>query len=67
VEVYEINGHALEKLAASTTPDTVKVFNLLKSITQAVAEKGRQAPYLLSIGEMAERIAQAYQERQLNT
>lgn len=67
VEVYEINEHALEKLAASTTPDTVKVFNLLKSITLAVAEKGRQAPYLWSIGEMAERIVQAYQERQLNT
>ncbi|MCL6557986.1 MAG: type I restriction endonuclease subunit R, partial [Firmicutes bacterium] len=67
VDIYEITEHTLEKLAEDTAPYTVKVFNLLKSITEAVAERAKQAPYLLSIGEMAERIAQAYQERQLNT
>lgn len=67
VDIYEINEHTLEKLAASNAPDTVKIFNLLKSIIKAVSEKVKESPYLLSIGEMAERIAQAYQERQLNT
>lgn len=67
VDIYEITEHTLEKLAEDTAPYTVKVFNLLKSITEAVAERSKQAPYLLSIGEMAERIARAYQERQLNT
>jgi len=67
VDIYEINNNTLEKLAEATATYTVQVFNLLKSITEAVAERAKQAPYLLSIGEMAERIAQAYQERQLNT
>jgi len=43
------------------------VFNLLKSIENTISKKKREAPYLLSIGEMAERIAKAYQERQLST
>ncbi len=63
----EINENLLELLARDETSDTVKVFNLVKSLEQLVAEQGRQAPYLLSIGERAEAIILAYQQRQKDT
>lgn len=62
--IYEINENLLERLASDDTPDTVKVFNLLKSIQALVARQGRQTPYLLTIGERAEAIVQAFQLRQ---
>ncbi len=61
LEVYEINENLLQALAHDETPDTVKVFNLLKSIQELISRSAHQAPYLLSIGERAEAIAQAYQ------
>jgi type I restriction enzyme R subunit len=67
LEVYEINENLLERLAQDDTPDTVKVFNLLKSIQDLIARTAHQAPYLLSIGERAEAIVQAYQLRQQAT
>ncbi|WP_338835361.1 type I restriction endonuclease subunit R [Neomoorella thermoacetica] len=67
VTVYQINEEALERIAETRASYTVEVFNLLKSLENTVAAKRQEAPYLLSIGEMAERIAQAYQERQLST
>ncbi len=67
VTIYEINPQTLEKIAQSNQPDTVKVFNLIKSIAQKVSDEAVTAPYLLSIGERAEAIAEAFKERQLNT
>jgi len=67
VAVYEINPQTLEKIAASDQPDTVKVFNLLKSIAQKVQEEAARSPYLISIGERAEAIAEAFKLRQLST
>ena len=67
LEVYEINENLLELLSRDETSDTVKVFNLVKSIEQLVAEEARQAPYLLSIGERVEAIILAYQQRQKDT
>jgi type I restriction enzyme R subunit len=67
LDVYEINENLLERLAGDDTPDTVKVFNLLKSIQEMVAQQMHQAPYLLSIGERAEAIVQAYQLSQQAT
>ncbi|HLE82563.1 MAG TPA: HsdR family type I site-specific deoxyribonuclease, partial [Dehalococcoidia bacterium] len=67
LEVYEINERLLERLAQDNTPDTVKVFNLLKSIEQMVSQSARQAPYLLSIGDRAQAIVEAYQLRQQAT
>ena len=64
LEVYEINENLLELLARDDTPDTVKIFNLLKSIHDMVRNEALQAPYLISIGERAEAIVQAYQLRQ---
>ena len=67
VEVYEINVQTLHKIAESQQPDTVKVFNLLKSIEKAVREQAGVSPYLLSIGERAEAIAEAFKQRQVST
>jgi type I restriction enzyme R subunit len=67
LEVYEINENLLERIAASDQADTVKVFNYVKSIQELLAGKGGEAPYLISIGERAEAVILAYQERQATT
>lgn len=67
LEVYEINENLLEELSEKDKPDTVKVFNLLKSLSNIVEQKMNQAPYLISIGERAAAIAEAYQQRQIDT
>lgn len=64
LDVYEINEDLLEKIAEDDTSDTVKIFNLLKSIQKLVDQDGGKEPYLLTIGERAEAIAEAYQMRQ---
>jgi type I restriction enzyme R subunit len=67
VSVHEINPQTLEKISKSGQPDTVKMFNLLKSIGQKVHDEGAQAPYLFTIGERAEAIAEAFKQRQFST
>lgn len=67
VSVYEINPQTLEQIAASEQPNTVKVFNLIKSIAQKVSDDAANAPYLVSIGERAEAIAEAFKQRQVDT
>jgi len=65
--IYEITPQTLHQIAESNQPDTIKVFNLLKSIEQKVEQEAITAPYLISIGERAEAIAQAFKERQMST
>jgi type I restriction enzyme R subunit len=67
VKVYEINNATLERIAEADQPDTVNVFNLLKSIQQQVEEEIKAAPFLIPIGERAERIAEAFKQRQIST
>jgi type I restriction enzyme R subunit len=67
VAVYAITPQTLDHIAQSSQPDTVKVFNLLKSVEQKVEEGAAAAPYLLSIGERAEAIAAAFKQRQIST
>ena len=45
----------------------MKVFNLLKALEQMVQEKAQEQPYLISIGDKAEEIAQAFEDRQKTT
>ena len=66
-EVYEITDQTLDSLLAQKKPDTVKMFNLLNEIARMVQEKGRQEPYLIPIGERAENIRKAFQQRQINS
>jgi len=64
VEVYEINADLLRRLEASRKPPTVEVFNLVKSIRQKIADEAAAKPFLISIGERAEAIVQAFQTQQ---
>ncbi|MCS7283484.1 MAG: type I restriction endonuclease subunit R [Anaerolineae bacterium] len=65
--LYIVGVERLDLLAAEERPDIVKVFNLLREIAALVERHGQQQPYLISIGERAEAIAQAFRERQMTT
>ncbi len=65
--VYEIGQAQLRALRDSSADDTVKVLNLRKLIAAAVELDGAAKPYLLSIGERAEAVARAYDDRQVDT
>ncbi len=65
--VYEINAETLAAIKAGKEPEPVKVFNLTRSITAAVDANAGEQPYLLSIGERAEAIRSAYDDRQVGT
>lgn len=60
---YELTPDTLKELIEQDKPDTVKVFNLLIAIRKIVEEKGGEMPYLLSIGERAETIAEGFEQR----
>jgi len=62
-----LNEQALDLIAGQHDSDTVKVFNLIKVLQNIVQQQSQQSPYLISIGERAEQIAQAFQDRQLTT
>ncbi len=67
LEVLDIDEHTLKRLEETKVSDTQKVFNLIKSIFVATGEQAKVAPYLVSIGERAERIAALYKQRQIDT
>lgn len=65
--IYELGAEQLAELRQSDTTDTVKVLNLSKALGNVVREKLAQSPFLLSIGERADKVIQAYENRQINT
>lgn len=65
--MYGLDAKALEQLASEDAPDTVKVFNLRKALEQIARQTGASQPYLIPIGERAEKVAQAFEDRQLST
>ena len=65
--LVRIDEKALDALKKGEPPSTSKVLNLGKSLLHAVEEEGGQQPYLLPIGDRAEAILEAYDDRQLNT
>jgi type I restriction enzyme R subunit len=65
--VYGIDSDTLRRLASEDRPDAVKVFNLLKAIRQIVEQQASEQPYLISIGQRAEAIVRAFEERQITT
>ena len=67
LQVYEINEENLAKIGAASRSETVRVFNLLKSIQAKVDRDAGSAPYLVSIGERAEQVIAMFQSRQLST
>jgi type I restriction enzyme R subunit len=64
---HALTAETLEKIASGKQPATVKIFNLLKILHELVSTKAAENPYLISIGERAEQIAEAFEQRQLTT
>jgi len=67
MEIYEITPETLSKVTKSKQSNTVKIFNLVKSIERKVQIEAATAPYLFSIGELAEAIVEAFKQRQIST
>lgn len=65
--VQKIDEHTLEALKASQSSDTVKVINLIKTISTTVDDEIDEIPVLVSIGGKAEVIAELYENRQIST
>ncbi|RKU33349.1 deoxyribonuclease HsdR [Candidatus Poribacteria bacterium] len=65
--VYELSETTLNEINQSNVSDTVKVLNLRKALRQTVMDQGRSNPFLISIGERAEAVAEAYENRQSGT
>lgn len=63
----QLTAEAIAALGEGDESDTVKVFNLLKALTQMVHERSEGQPYLISIGERVQAIAEAFEARQLST
>ena len=66
-KLQKLDAATLEAISDSDAPDTVKVFNLLKSIDQLTRDEAAKEPYLTSIGEKAEEIAAGFEDRQKTT
>ena len=64
---HALNAKALEAIASQKQSDTVKVFNLLKALANLVNAKASGEPYLISIGDRAKEIAEAFESRQMTT
>lgn len=62
-----VDEKALATLRKEGRSSNAKVLNLGKSLAQAAAEEGERQPYLLSIGERAEQVLEAYDDRQIGT
>ncbi|MEM0135796.1 MAG: hypothetical protein QXU18_11345 [Thermoplasmatales archaeon] len=64
---YEINSKAIEELEKVNKSDREKVFNLLISLRKLIEENITSSPYLISIGERAEKIAERHNSNQITT
>lgn len=67
LEIYEINENMLNELERKKIPDKVKVFNIVKSIKVHVANEGDKKAYLIPIAEKADKLLEAYLQRQKET
>ena len=65
--VYELGADTLQKMDQSDASDTVKVQNLRKALHHTVTSEGSSKPFLISIGERAEAVTEAYESRQVAT
>ena len=66
-EIYQLSAEELRKMRRNESSDTTKVLNLSKVLGRLVAEQGTTKPFLISIGEKASALAEAYEDRHLTT
>jgi type I restriction enzyme R subunit len=64
---HELGEDTLKELQSLDVPDTVKVVNLVKLLHDQVAKEREAKPFLISIGERAEDLAEAFRDGQLST
>lgn len=65
--IQALNANTLREVGNSNVSDTVKVLNLRKILHKTVTEGSRLKPFLISIGERAEALTEAYENRQQST
>jgi len=65
--VVTIDEKTLQAIKESSATDKTKVINLINSIAKTVTDEGDANPYLKSIGERAEHIQEAFDDRQIST
>ncbi|MXV76058.1 DUF3387 domain-containing protein, partial [Candidatus Poribacteria bacterium] len=65
--IYELGVSTLQEMDQNDTSDTVNVQNLRKALHRTVADEARSKPFLISIGERAEALTEAYESRQIAT
>ncbi len=61
----KIDGTTLKALKGSKTSNNTKVINLINSIIKTATDEGDDSPYLKPIGERAEAIQEAFDDRQV--
>ena len=61
--IQELNANTLREIKQSYASDKVKVLNLRKVLHKTVTEESRSKPFLISIGERAEALTEAYENR----
>ena len=65
--IQELDADTLREIKGSYVSDKVKVLNLRKILHKTVTEESRSKPFLISIGERAEALTEAYENHQLMT
>jgi type I restriction enzyme R subunit len=65
--IQTLGPEELAKLKESDVSDTTKILNLRKILATTIAEDGLAKPFLISIGDRAQKLAEAYENRQLET
>lgn len=63
----EFDEVALKALKEKKGSDNAKVINLINSLVQTASDRGSKEPYLISIGERAQSVLAAFEDRQLST
>ncbi len=65
--IHELGVKELEALRQSQVNELIKTLNLRKVLAATVAQNAQAQPFLITIGERAEQVAQAYEDRHLTT
>lgn len=65
-KTVEINEKTLQAIQQGQSSDSAKVVSFVKSLVNAARENGKEEPYLIPIGERAEAIMEAFDERQIS-
>ena len=65
--IHELGVPELEALKRSIVSDTIKVLNLRKVLAATVRANAAGQPFLVSIGERAQALAEVYEDRHITT